>query len=238
MAWNGFLPDHPCKGCGKPLHGQDSGYPAELYAGTYTGLCYACTSKPAFRLTDYEYVSGAVRWSHAPYCPSHRRDRATFFGFEDCKKCRGRGQVVKPGSFSFSSYAAQCEECSKRHYAHPLIVAIKLRNERMTVVQRAYKAILEKTGKAHLKKLGLPTEYIPEGAHGHVTQNEALAELRDEANAHRPKDPENVDAPASWKRLTAAEVKRLCKSIFRPTLKDEEIKEIVDRVNARPARCK
>lgn len=42
MDEHGFLPAHPCRNCGRQLRGADSSYPAELYAGTYTGICYEC----------------------------------------------------------------------------------------------------------------------------------------------------------------------------------------------------
>lgn len=44
MAWDGMLGpigSIHCNRCGKPLN-KDGGHPAELYAGTYTGLCYGC----------------------------------------------------------------------------------------------------------------------------------------------------------------------------------------------------
>ena len=41
QRWDGMYPQHECSGCGKLLNA-DGGHPAELYAGTYTGLCYEC----------------------------------------------------------------------------------------------------------------------------------------------------------------------------------------------------
>jgi len=119
--WDGFYPEHGCKRCGKPLQGQDTGYPAELYAGTYTGLCYACTSEPPYE-DNRCMASGARVWSHPPSCPSHRRDREIFFGFDDCSCNHGRRTVVRSDGMG-GSYGKQCPDCWEDHRSHPLVQA-------------------------------------------------------------------------------------------------------------------
>lgn len=114
--WNGFLPPHPCKHCGNTLRGQDSGYPAELYLGTYTGLCYPCTSAPVWLMGSYD--TGAVRYSYAPECPSWRRDRQEYIAFVDCNVCMGRGYVTLCNTSPFAvSHRQYCNTCWDRHYA-------------------------------------------------------------------------------------------------------------------------
>ena len=68
--WDGMLPQHPCKWCGKLLN-QDGYHPAELYAGTYTGLCSSCESFGPRILQ--EFYDGCKLISHPPSTPSHRR---------------------------------------------------------------------------------------------------------------------------------------------------------------------
>lgn len=143
VPWDGFYPPHPCKRCGKMLRGKDSGYPAELYAGTATGLCYPCTSEGPY-FTGEVLVSGAKVYSHPPSCPSHRRDRNTYYFFEDCKKCQF-GTVWKhsPGPFG-GTYHCQCEECSNRHYSHPTIVAQAVARSKRGWKLRVFGAMAEK----------------------------------------------------------------------------------------------
>ena len=122
MTWNGFLPPSNCQACGTPLQGEDSDRPAELYAGTYTGLCYPCTGKTAFRIETRQRVSGAWYWSHPPHCPSWRRDRETFYGFPGCKRCGGKGctWISRPNPQG-GPYTVQCVACEARDEEHPYI---------------------------------------------------------------------------------------------------------------------
>ena len=75
---------HPCKGCGKLLN-QDGGHPAELYAGTYTGLCYDCERKEAYVI--HEFYDGCKLVSHPPSCPGHSRNRQGYCWYPECKQC-------------------------------------------------------------------------------------------------------------------------------------------------------
>ena len=115
----GMYPQHGCGQCHKPLNA-DGGHPAELYAGTYTGLCYACERGTAYR-THVNAFSGAETWSHPPHCPSWRRARETFLYFAGCEHCsHGRIMIYRAGPQG-GSYPKQCESCSQKHYRHPHI---------------------------------------------------------------------------------------------------------------------
>lgn len=114
---DGMLPSAPCKGCGKPLNA-DGGHPAEVYLGTYTGLCYACQNGGAY--LERELPSGATLWNFPPHCPAWRRDREHFIGFADCPACVGRGRIMISRSNSQGgSYPINCKTCSDQHYKHP-----------------------------------------------------------------------------------------------------------------------
>lgn len=108
---NGFYPKQNCQKCQKPLQGQGEGRPAELYAGTFTGLCYECQNGG-----DYIFKTekdGARHVSCAPSCPSWRRDRENYISYADCKVCKGVGYSWKSGRHD--SYRSYCEPCLKKH---------------------------------------------------------------------------------------------------------------------------
>jgi hypothetical protein len=116
----GMLPAQPCRGCGRQLNA-DGHHPAELYAGTFTGLCYPCTDAVAFRVGEPSRLDGAERWSHRPYCPSHRREREIRVWYPDCDhpKCH-HGQTTHSSYSNPWGWVQQCETCSKRYYQHPI----------------------------------------------------------------------------------------------------------------------
>jgi hypothetical protein len=119
MNDNGMLPRHNCKQCGKPLNA-DGGHPAELYAGTYTGLCYTC-EKSGERLIFADTLDGAQTWEFPPHCPAWRRSRERFIGYSDCKQCGGKGRLWSYQSDSLGgNYTIQCADCAARYWAHPL----------------------------------------------------------------------------------------------------------------------
>lgn len=126
MDRDGFYHGASCANCGRELRGQGSGYPAESYAGTFNGLCYPCTNRPPFELTEKTFLSGARLWNHPPPLPSHRRDRVTYYAFADCPRCRGTGG--QPGKEWRDS--EQCSLCKDRHYGHPAMVAFFDRQRR------------------------------------------------------------------------------------------------------------
>lgn len=118
MDARGFLPPQPCRNCGVALQGEGSGRPAELYAGTFTTLCYTCERLPAIHVATYS--CGAKLWSHPPHCPSWRRDREEFRGYEGCQVCRGFGSVMVPRhNAQGGSYPENCQACWDRWIKHP-----------------------------------------------------------------------------------------------------------------------
>lgn len=117
--WDGFYPPHNCKDCGKKLNA-DGGHPAELYAGTYTGLCYGCENKP--QRIEKTYSDGSVLFSYPPHCPSWRRDRKTFYAYTDCTNCNGTGRLYVSRSFALGgSYYNYCKTCLTRFCQTPKV---------------------------------------------------------------------------------------------------------------------
>ena len=117
MDKDGMLPQHNCKQCGAPLNA-DGYHPAELYAGTYTGLCYKCQNAGA-RIVGI-HTDGAHEISYAPDCPSWRRDRHIHTAYLDCPDCKGTGRVyVSRASSQGGSYHTSCATCTRRFYDHP-----------------------------------------------------------------------------------------------------------------------
>lgn len=104
------------------MKGEGGGYPAELYAGTYTGLCYSCTAEPSYHERTLE-TSGAHVWNHPPSCPAWRRDREAFYAFPECEECKGRGRIhVSRTDGRGGPYGKQCERCWNEHQTHPVVV--------------------------------------------------------------------------------------------------------------------
>jgi len=118
MSWDGMLPPHPCKRCGKPLNA-DGGHPAELYAGTYTGLCTQCQNTGPYVVKEYG-ADGAQRISYPPHCPAWRRDREEFIAYPDCRECGGTGRIyVDRGWKHGGPYYRPCDRCLDRFRGHP-----------------------------------------------------------------------------------------------------------------------
>lgn len=115
--WGGMLPQHACKKCGKPLN-SDGGHPAELYLGTYTGLCYPCQNAGPYVKATHE--DGAVEISYPPHNPAWRRDRVTFTAYLDCEDCGGYGRRYESRSFGAGGgYYAYCKTCIERFMNYP-----------------------------------------------------------------------------------------------------------------------
>lgn len=134
MGWDGMLGSEgsiPCNRCGEPLnpHGHR---PAELYAGTYTGLCYRCQNSSAF-CTHVELLDMAEHWEFPPHCPSWRRDRESYVGYSDCNDCDGRGSKwVSRSDPQGGSYRTYCDACFSRYYNHPVRKRISQRRKRIS----------------------------------------------------------------------------------------------------------
>lgn len=111
MDKDGMFPqDWQCQRCGKTLNA-DGNHPAELYAGTFNGLCYPCTGGPRY-VTGTRLVDGGTVWSYPPHCPSWRRDRETHVFYWDCELCHGEGR------HSSYDHPVRCDACSKRSYTY------------------------------------------------------------------------------------------------------------------------
>lgn len=121
MDSQGMYPVHPCKKCGKDLGGgkMDGSYarPAELYAGTYTGLCYSCQNSGPYLETTF--FDGIERWNFPPHCPSWRRDRETYVFRPGCDCEKGR-RIVSRHPMYGGSYFIQCEQCSEAWANNPI----------------------------------------------------------------------------------------------------------------------
>jgi hypothetical protein len=153
MAWDGMLAPSVCKRCNKPLNA-DGGHPAELYAGTYNGLCYACTGSGEY--SEGKQADGAETWNFPPHCPAWRRDRETFIGYAGCETCGGHGRIMHYRSYATGGpYPNQCELCSARYYAHPFRKWAGARWGRITrAAQAVYEAKLKAAKLYRLAKRG------------------------------------------------------------------------------------
>jgi hypothetical protein len=106
-----------CVRCGKRLNG-DGNHPAEIHAGTFTGLCYGCTAAGPY-IEKVAVLDGARKVSWPPFCPSWRRDREGHIAYPGCGGCNGQGIIPgtrvmldRPGDY--------CPACTRRYDAHPL----------------------------------------------------------------------------------------------------------------------
>jgi hypothetical protein len=118
-----FPADWRCKVCDVLLNA-DGNHPAELYAGTFTGLCYRCERGPAYVVPDSELPDGARQVSHPPSCPSWRRDRTTHWAYPDCADCGGMGARVRYGHNG--SYTEYCRACMDRVIAPRKVAEVEL----------------------------------------------------------------------------------------------------------------
>jgi hypothetical protein len=115
-----FPADWACKVCGKTLNA-DGNHPAELYAGTFTGLCYTCERGGPYVVPGSELPDGGRRVSHPPACPSWRRDRTDHWGYPDCENCKGQGAKMR--HTAMNQYLEYCKPCMAR------VMAPRKRNE-------------------------------------------------------------------------------------------------------------
>jgi hypothetical protein len=107
-----------CLGCGKRLNA-DGNHPAEIYAGTFNGLCYGCTKAGPY-VKQVAALDGCRKVSWPPHCPSWRRDREEFYAYPGCGTCQGLGVGGRGTSVGAISYPIQCKPCLGRYCAHPL----------------------------------------------------------------------------------------------------------------------
>lgn len=153
MDKDGMLPSHwKCRDCGLPLN--DNGMqPAELYAGTYTGLCHKCESTGP-RIVKIYNLDSALEVSYPPSCPSWRRDREDYTAYFDCNICEGKGRVVK----SRHRHKTFCMDCLNRFVNNPVrVMYSQLTGEIRDRYQNEYLSLLSQmsgiklTGKDKVK---------------------------------------------------------------------------------------
>jgi RecJ-like exonuclease len=149
MNRDGFYPPHNCKKCGTLL----GKVPAELYAGTYTGICYPCTGNGVILLSTSK-IDGVKHYEFPPHCPSWRRDREVFYGYTGCAKCNGQGRIwVSRSSSGGGGYTMQCPECSDRYHGNPIRIQNENRNKRIGIAYKsAFVSFLVQEKFAFLKK--------------------------------------------------------------------------------------
>jgi len=121
MDRHGMLPDDIfCVRCAKPLNAGGR-RPAELYAGTFTGICGGCMNEGAY-VVEVAVLDGCRKVSWPPDQPSYRRDRRKHLGYEGCPDCQGMG-VASYGESTFGRYRESCKACLARYSEHPVRVA-------------------------------------------------------------------------------------------------------------------
>ena len=162
MDDRGFLPKHNCKSCKGPLD-TTGDRPAELYLGTYTGLCNKCTMAGSFVVKEYR--DGALKISYAPHCPSWRRDREEYIAYSDCEICRGTGRLYVSRSMSQGgSYYRYCSQCLNRYSNESLRVwASNRRGIINDAAQTTWEQVLRKNRLiAKAKKGDIPVDRVKE----------------------------------------------------------------------------
>jgi len=145
-----FPANSRCTDCNIVLNA-DGNHRAELYAGTFTGLCYACERKQPYVCAEYP-LDGAIRVSHPPSCPSHRRDRQTFTAYRDCDACKGLGCTARWAPYG-GQYYEYCRPCLDRFSSHPLRKKTDRRREQIYDAEmRVWQRNLERIAREQLPK--------------------------------------------------------------------------------------
>lgn len=187
MDVHGMYPDwFWCTGCGKQLNA-DAGHPAELYAGTYNGLCYGCTKRGAY-VAKVCALDGAREVSWPPHSPSWRRDREKHIAYADCETCGGLG-IELPAWRSPEHAGKSCEPCWQRYLTHPVRVWDDARrrliyDRAQAAFERAWDQAAGSAGKCTKKRrVELREAYI--GLLGEDRWREFKVPFRDRANRLR-----------------------------------------------------
>ena len=150
----GMLPQHGCKQCGKALNA-DGGHPAELYAGTYTGLCYQC-ERSGVRLVYTARLDGCQSWEFPPHCASWRRDRERFLAYPECEICSGKGRLwVGRSDAQGGSYSARDQKAA-------LEIVLPFLVEEQQVLERSYFPEPNDEGSAGLERISLLIKVVSE----------------------------------------------------------------------------
>jgi hypothetical protein len=147
-----FTAELNCLRCGKVLNA-DGNHPAEVYAGTCTGLCYGCTKEGTY-VTEVAVLDGALRVSWPPHLPSWRRDRESYYAYAGCETCGGQGveQNTSDGRIARSSgcWGVQCRACLDRYVNHPA-----------RALDQDYRAMLYRSAQAAAQRLMLRSAGLP-----------------------------------------------------------------------------
>lgn len=169
----GHFPSWPCQGCGKELDGENGRNPAETYAGTFNGLCYACTAAAPFVVSIAE-LDGARDVSWPPHCPAWRRDREDFYAYEDCEICDGMGATRAYRTRSIVSgggpFWERCPSCGPRYWNHPRRRWLQAREDLLArAAQARFTHLLDQAALAELgvkrasrKRLNEAAQALPE----------------------------------------------------------------------------
>ena len=142
----------PCRGCGKPLNA-DGDHPAEHYAGTFQGLCTACTQREPFVVKTLP--SGLKQWSCPPHCPQWRRDREVFMQAEGCGCDHGREWKIERGVWGTNRYPMQCTRCADKHYGHPVVKAQAAADDQVWRARKGWEARITAEVHHRMKTLGI-----------------------------------------------------------------------------------
>lgn len=234
MSWNGMLPKGvTCKRCGSVLQGEGEDRPAELYLGMYNGLCYPCTNAAPFEL-NYSYVSGARVFSHPPHCPSWRRDREQFYGFDGCQVCGGQGRVWVSRSDAFGgSYTVQCQACHDRHNSHPLVIELR-RLAQIKILRRA--VLIRRVDKKFCIQIAAAGYdagvYTQDVMLGNPTFRKIYESVKAELSAIENGGP----IPEDWPALNAKECRQVVRGL-RQDLSEAEALDIVSKASGGPPYC-
>ena len=104
-----------CVGCGEEMPEFGS---KVLEFPDIAGFCKGCEDRPPFELQALD--SGGVCWSCPSHCPSVRKGREHYVGFEDCSCDYGREWEIKEYmGFSTGRHPMQCTTCRDRHVQYP-----------------------------------------------------------------------------------------------------------------------
>jgi hypothetical protein len=104
-----------CVGCGEEMPEFGS---RVLEFPDIAGFCKGCEDRSPFELQSLD--SGAVCWSCPSHCPSVRKGREHYVGFDDCSCDYGRAWEIKEYmGFSTGRHPVQCIVCRDRHVNHP-----------------------------------------------------------------------------------------------------------------------
>jgi len=109
-----------CVGCGEEMPEFGS---KVLEFPDIAGFCKSCEDRSPFELQPLD--SGAVCWSCPSHCPSVRRGREHYVGFEDCLYACDFGRVWEVKEymgFSTGRHPVQCINCRDRHVRYPGVV--------------------------------------------------------------------------------------------------------------------